>query len=396
MRWRNISIDRIAVSCSILMSMGMHCTLANASSQSEPAITDKIYMSIFSQQRKTAVQQKRSRINTAAMGIRGLDTDDLANQKQTANADMRAVYEMEDRSPEAHLVLKIKSEIAKKTDAYPPSILKNIDIEQVSREELQAEIDLGRKMAAQILGSTKMHSNIEIQNYANALAQVIAEAGLTSPRPLRVAVLESNHINAFACPGGYIFITQGALQETKSEAQLAALLGHEIAHVSRRHLLSSLKSKIKKNDNSKLEKVGERSLHLEQRKRIKAAPSPEQSAWANLLGPKGVGLTVLQASNEALDTLLSKGLSHEFEFEADALGAQLSAASGYRAESFVEFLQGLRSRSGLSKDSSSATHPPYLLRIERLKQFVAALPALNNSDAGNSSLYLKIQKEWLK
>lgn len=354
---------------------------------------DQIYNSLFSGQRKTESQQKRSRSSTAVMGVRGLDTDSERGNKSLANSNLKAVYEMEDRAPNQEMVSKIKNEIASTLSTKAGiKTIQPIKNDSASVDELKNEIDLGRKMAAQILGSTRPMKSRKIQDYVNSLTTVLAQAGLASGRPFRVAVLDSDQVNAFACPGGYIFVTRGALQATRSESQLSALLGHEIAHVSKRHLLASLQKKISQNKNDKKDAAQE-NPNLVSRRRIKPSQEAENSSISQLLGPKGVGLTLLQASSEAIDTLLSKGLERQFELEADTLGSQISAAAGFNSASLIELLQTMKDNQDKKKDASATTHPPYTVRIDNLVQFIGSLAKTEGTQFSGTSLYIDVQKE---
>lgn len=358
--------------------------------------TEQIYKSLFSGQRKTENQQKRSRANTAVMGIRGLDSDKEQSEKLSANANMRAVYEMEDRAPDSLLVEEIKKATAGRNSSGEKfQGAQPIANEVATTDELKNEIDLGRKMAAQILGSSPVLNNQKIQAYVNALTAVVAAGGLSSARPFRVAVLDSQQINAFACPGGYIFITRGAIEATRSESQLSAVLGHEIAHVSKRHLLSSMRKKIAKPQSEKAKKMAT-DPHIEKRQRIRPNKEGEASALSQLLGPKGVGLTLLQASSEALETLLSRGLEQEFELEADSLGSQITSAAGFNARGLIELLETIRNDNRKDLDSSSQTHPAYELRLNQLTRFIGTLPLSSHSQHTESDLYLEMRKELLK
>ncbi len=372
----------------ICIALTSHALAAEKAAQSA---TGKIYESLFSGQRKSDAQQKRSRSNTSVMGVRGLGSDSEAQEKSLSNANMRAVYEMEDRTPDADLIDRIKGQLKKQgvaTDSNPAN--NTIDVDSFTTEELRGEIELGRKMAAQILGFNEPISNEKIQGYVNALTGALAQLGLKTERPFRVSVLNSEQINAFACPGGYIFITQGALRATQSEAQLAAILGHEIVHVSKRHLLSSLKNKVAKKSPQKTQE----NVHQKNRLRIKPDDKAKSAQWAQILGPKGVGLTLLQASSEAIETLLSKGLEQEFELEADALGSQITSASGYNANRFVELLAKMQSRKEASADRTSTTHPAYSLRIEKLIGLASSSSTKQSTGLDSTSLYSEMQKEW--
>jgi predicted Zn-dependent protease len=268
-----------------------------------------------------------------------------------------------------------------------------VTAESANLDELAAEIDLGRKMAAQVLGANTTFNNKKVLEYLSSLTQVLAETGLTIERPYRVTVLNSPTINAFACPGGYIFITLGALRSTQNEAQLAALIGHEMVHVSRRHLIASLQKKINSRRAPK-EKSQTSHPHEQARKRVKPESAEDSSEWSRILGPKGVGLTLLQASSEALDTLLSRGLEKEFEFEADKLGQQLSSAAGYSSDSLSSLLTAMRSTKYSERNSAAGTHPPYDIRIQNINEFLSTMNGRTSAVLEGSKMYNEIRNEW--
>lgn len=372
----------------------LHTPASASSNPPQTSVGEEIYNRLFKKKRTGETEQKRRRTTTAVMGIRGLDDDTDADLKAGATANMRAVYEMEDRTADPQLVNKIKSELAGKIAAAGAlQRAEKIANSPATEEGLEGEIELGRKMAAQILGANSTYNNETVINYLNALAQLISESGLSAPRPFRIAVLNSEKVNAFACPGGYIFITKGALKSTASEAQLAALIGHEIVHISKQHLVSSLQKKIKKGDNKNASHAID-DEYLKARQRVKPDASGETSALAQVLGPKGVGLTLLQASSEALETLLKSGLEREFELEADTLGQQISAAGGYESRSLISLLTVLKSANQPGRNSLSTTHPPYEIRINHLNEYLTKLGGFPAATAAGSSLFGEMQREW--
>jgi predicted Zn-dependent protease len=363
------------------------------SADEKTTVTEDIYKALFSKKRTSAAEQKRARSNTAIMGIRGLDDDSDAAIKASATANMRAVYEMEDRVPSEQLVAKLKMQLNKQIpEGTAVNLPQALDTAQPTPAEFEGELELGRKMAAQVLGANRTYDNPKVVEYITALTKVVADSGLSSYRPFRVAILNSEKVNAFACPGGYIFVTKGALKSTRNEAQLAALLGHEVVHVSRRHLISSLQKKIGNTSDKK--KLQDTSPHMAARQRVKSDASEEANQWAQVLGPKGVGLTLLQASSEALDTLLSKGLEQEFELEADALGQRVSSAAGYESRSLASLLSQIKATQTNPKNTISSTHPPYDLRIENISRYVASMVGQNAAVANGSELFAKMQILW--
>lgn len=103
----------------------------------------------------------------------------------------------------------------------------------ISDEE---EYYVGRAVAARILATYPLNKNKQLTDYVNRVGQTVA---LSSDKPLtyagyHFAVLDSREVNAFACPGGIIFITGGMLSDVKNEEELAAVLAHEVAHINHR------------------------------------------------------------------------------------------------------------------------------------------------------------------
>jgi predicted Zn-dependent protease len=97
------------------------------------------------------------------------------------------------------------------------------------------EIALGRESDAQVRKQYKVYANPALQNYVNHVGQEVAARSHRPNIRYRFTVLDTPEINAFALPGGYVYITRGILAYLNSEAEMAAVLGHEIGHVTARH-----------------------------------------------------------------------------------------------------------------------------------------------------------------
>lgn len=192
--------------------------------------------------------------------------------------------------------------------------------------------------------------------YVNAVGAVLANAALEVPhsgdRPSPIAgwhfvILDDSIVNAFAAPGGYIFITLGALELAKNEDELAAVLAHEIAHVRRGHALGSIKK-------SRISSVYKEAL----------TSSVELDQQA--LG--GLAQAFDGAMDDMLDSMLVKGYSRETEFEADAVGMEIMAKAGYNTDAFVAYLDRLQRQQVTGSGGFSATHPKASDRVATLKK----------------------------
>ena len=99
----------------------------------------------------------------------------------------------------------------------------------------ESEIALGRKTNKEILQQYNVYDNPELQAYVSRVGEELAKNSHRNNLIYRFTVLDSKDVNAFALPGGYIYITRGLMAYLNSEAELAAVLGHEIGHVTARH-----------------------------------------------------------------------------------------------------------------------------------------------------------------
>ncbi len=99
----------------------------------------------------------------------------------------------------------------------------------------EQEISLGRQYSAEIVKEMPVYEDPELASLVQSVGDAIAAHSHRPDLIYRFTVLDSTTVNAFALPGGYIYITRGLLAYLNSEAELAAVLGHEIGHVTARH-----------------------------------------------------------------------------------------------------------------------------------------------------------------
>ena len=193
------------------------------------------------------------------------------------------------------------------------------------------EIAIGKDVASRLLGAAPLVANPGLQRYVNHVGRWLAAQTERPDLPWQFGVLDSPNVNAFAVPGGTIFITRGLLERMRNEAELAGVLGHEIVHVLRKH-------------------------HL------KAIQKGAQSALAG----DALGHALRDRAGPARDKLIafgtemySRGLDKSDELEADRLGIVIAARAGYDAYGLPSVLQTLQAIS--AQDSAVAlmfkTHP---------------------------------------
>jgi hypothetical protein len=197
----------------------------------------------------------------------------------------------------------------------------------------------------------------EITEYVNRLGQNIAKNSDLKV-PLQVTLLNSKEINAFALPGGFLFVNHGLVLEARNEAQLAGVLAHEISHVVARH--------------------GHKLM-----KRATIASLLYQAAQIGALiitgGAVGIGTYyALQYGFQGLGLILSLqllGVSRDYELEADQLGVQYVWKSGYDPDGFIEFFDIMASKEGyVEKTSFFRTHPAFYERIVDAYREISFLP----------------------
>jgi beta-barrel assembly-enhancing protease len=202
------------------------------------------------------------------------------------------------------------------------------------------EIAIGRDVASRLLGAAPLVPDPALQRYVNYVGRWLAAQTERPDLPWQFGVLDSPNVNAFAVPGGTIFITRGLLERMRSEAELAGVLGHEIVHVLRKH-------------------------HL------KAIQKGAQSALAG----DALGQALRDRAGAARDKLIafgtemySRGLDKSDELEADRLGVVIAARAGYDSYGLPAVLQTLQAMN--AQDSALAlmfkTHPAPAERLDTL------------------------------
>jgi Zn-dependent protease with chaperone function len=205
-------------------------------------------------------------------------------------------------------------------------------------------------------------NNEKIQDYVNSVAQSVARHSDLRV-PLHVMVLQSREINAFALPGGYLFVQRGLLEAADNETELAGVLAHEIGHVTARHGYKLIK-------------------------RATIASIFYQAAQVAALvltgGVVGPGLYyALQYGFFGLGFILDLnllGISRDYELEADQLGVQYAWNAGYDPAGFIQFFDKMATTEGYVNGASwFRTHPPFFERMiesRREIMFLATRPDL--------------------
>lgn len=200
---------------------------------------------------------------------------------------------------------------------------------QVSNISDEQEIEIGKQTNQQVLSQYQLYDNPQIQQYVSNLGQELINNSDSRDIPFKFQVVDSDEVNAFATPGGFVYVTTGLLKTAENRAQLASVIAHEIAHINQKHGVKGLKQAV---------------------------------AAQGIAGAAGVETSEL--AQIAYRLTLDLPRSRSFEYEADANGLQILKESGYPASAFANFLAKLEA--GGDTPEFIRTHPKSQNRIDAL------------------------------
>jgi predicted Zn-dependent protease len=216
--------------------------------------------------------------------------------------------------------------------------------------DYESERAIGESLALQGIQRYGMPlSNDSLQRYVNLVGNAVARNSIRSNIPYNFVVLNSPLYNAFSCPGGIIFISSALVNLMEDESQLANVLAHEVAHVSHKHALSSIK-------------------------RARFFEGVGKVSTANMKGEKGVQYQ--QMIGDLQTVLFDRGLDKSMEFEADVSAMETAYRTGYDPASMIRVLELLRTREASAQKAGSwySTHPPLSSRIQRCQSEMYKYP----------------------
>ncbi|HEV2325856.1 MAG TPA: M48 family metalloprotease [Terracidiphilus sp.] len=239
------------------------------------------------------------------------------------------------------------------------SDLKDIGFREVASGQ-RDDIKRGQEAVNELKRTGLLPPEVEnkaVQDYVKKVAERVAQHSDLKV-PLHVTVLQSKEINAFALPGGYLFIERGLLEAVDDESQLAGVISHELAHVTARH-----------------------SAKLMKRATIAGIFYQAAQIAAVVLtgGVAGIGMYyALQYGYYGLGLVLNLqllGVSRDYELEADQLGIQYAWNSGYDASGFIRFFDKMATKEGYVNGVSwFRTHPPFYARMVQAQREIMFLP----------------------
>jgi len=210
------------------------------------------------------------------------------------------------------------------------------------------EYYVGRAVAARVLSQYPLYQNAKVTEYVNEVGQTVARKS-TRPNTYKgyhFAVLDTNELNAFACPGGIIFITKGLLTTCKSEDELAAVLAHECGHVAN--------------------KDGINSISKARWTQVFTAMGAEAARQYG--GPAGNLVTLFEGSiDDVFKTIVVNGYSRSAEFAADAAAVATLTKVGYDPKAIGGMLDKMMAQQKGTSSGIFKTHPPTGERLAKVK-----------------------------
>lgn len=215
---------------------------------------------------------------------------------------------------------------------------------------MEQEQAIGQASAAKLINVFGLFEDPEMNKYLNLVGNSVARQG-SRIVGYHFAILDTDVVTAVSLPGGYIFITRGALANIQNEAELAGVLGHEIAHVDRRHLEKEIRAQ-------------------------KTAQFAKEEAASHV--PAGAEL--VNIAGNVVTRALTLKVSRDKESEADKVGVEFSSKAGYDAaglRNFLQLLAGLPTTPQTQKALGlwGSTHPPLNERIASLNSLLPNYPS---------------------
>ncbi|MGI9303551.1 MAG: beta-barrel assembly-enhancing protease [Gammaproteobacteria bacterium] len=222
---------------------------------------------------------------------------------------------------------------------------------------------LGSALLAQIRNQLRLVKDPELTSYVQSLGARLVTNGVSGQTRFSFLLIDDSRINAFAAPGGIVAINAGLLLTAQSESELAAVLAHEIAHVTQRHLARTYAKSGKIN--------------------VTTALGVLAAVLAGAYGGGDLGRAALYSSLAA-GAQAQLAFSRTNEIEADSVGIRLLAAAGYEPRGMPQFLQRLHKNTQLNYGSIPeylSTHPVTLSRIADTRARAAQFSGKFKSDS---------------
>jgi predicted Zn-dependent protease len=248
----------------------------------------------------------------------------------------------------------------------------------------QAEIAQGKEAHEQVIQEYGVYNNPAVQAYVNDVGQRLAKQSHRANLTWHFTVLDSPEVNAFALPGGYVYVTRGIMAYMDSEADLAGVIGHEIGHVTAKH--------------------GAQRATKQQNAGLGVLAASVLGAVLESQGMKGAGQIASDVSQSAAAGYIAK-YGREQELQADGLGAEYLSRNQYNPKNMIDVIKVLEQQERFAADRARAegrqvstsnnwlsSHPSNQKRLEDISQLAtkyAPAPGKGYQDDGRER-YLKV------
>ncbi|HLP99391.1 MAG TPA: M48 family metalloprotease [Sideroxyarcus sp.] len=223
--------------------------------------------------------------------------------------------------------------------------------DEVSSNDVAAEVAFGREISARILGRYKTYKDAKLTKYVSLVGLALTRNTNRPELEYHFTILDSDEVNAFAAPGGYVFITKGALLLMKDEAELAGVLAHEIEHIAEMHVVKDLK--------------------------IKGADDSATSGLARLAGgsTESARAAFSQAIDKGFEMVFKDAYKRSDELQSDRGAVIVCALSGYDASALARYLARVRTVKGEVAETGTVTeqtHPSFAVRIAQINSVITS------------------------
>jgi predicted Zn-dependent protease len=226
----------------------------------------------------------------------------------------------------------------------------------------KSELEKGKELHEETIKEQAVYHDEELEAYVNRVGQKLAAISHRPELTYTFTIIDSPDINAFALPGGYVYINRGLMTFLTSEAQLAAVLGHEIGHITARHAV---------------------------RQQTAARSGNILTTTASIASVLTTGTNVLGETAGLFGGALISGYGREMELEADGLGAEYLQKAGYDPNAMVEVITVLKNHEDFLKRTSNrgsayhglfATHPRNDTRLKEAVSKAGTQTAMSTAD----------------
>jgi predicted Zn-dependent protease len=199
---------------------------------------------------------------------------------------------------------------------------------------------LGESVALQATNRYPIYQDQNLNKYVTLVGRTVGAASALPNIKYYFAILDTDQVNAFSGPHGFVFITRGALSRMKDESELAGVLGHEIGHICKHHGLNA----------------------------VRTAATADTAKTLAQSDQRVAGFT--QGADDLGDVIMNKGFSQPQEEEADQEGVKYAIAAGYNPDGYLHFLQRLQAEQGQG-GHPFGTHPGIADRVKKVQDQIA-------------------------